>query len=106
MFAGLTLSHTGDVFRAISVRNPLPSPPNPLNVTQRFNYGNHFVLDLNGGLQLGEGGHHQVNLRLENALDEDHASRMRGGTTDGGDRYAYSFLGTPRTLHLSYAFQF
>ena len=58
------------------------------------------------GVRLGRGMRHQLTLRLENALDEDYASRVRSGTTDGGDPYMYAFRGTPRTLHVSYALQF
>jgi vitamin B12 transporter len=90
--AGLTLSHTGDTYRNAA--------------GSRVNYGNYTVLDLNAGLKLGAEGRHRVSLRLENALDEQYASRVRTGTTDGGDDYAYSFRGTPRTLHASYSFRF
>jgi hypothetical protein len=31
---------------------------------------------------------------------------VRTGTTDEGDDYAFSFRGTPRMLHASYAFRF
>ncbi|HYP79492.1 MAG TPA: hypothetical protein VEQ17_04335, partial [Steroidobacteraceae bacterium] len=51
------------------------------------------------GVRLGADKRHRISLRLENALDETYASRVRTGETDGGDDYAYSFLGTPRTLH-------
>jgi vitamin B12 transporter len=92
LFAGLTLTHTGDVFRSAA--------------GARRNYGDYFVLDVNAGLKLGAGQHHRVSLRLENALDEKYASRIRTGETDAGDSYAYSFLGTPRTLHATYTYQF
>jgi vitamin B12 transporter len=91
-FAGMTLSHTGDVFRSAA--------------GSRINYGNYSVLDLNAGLKLGVEGRHRVSLRLENAFGEEYASRVRTGTTDEGDDYAFSFRGTPRMLHASYAFRF
>jgi vitamin B12 transporter len=91
-FAGATISHTGNVYRSAG--------------GSRLNYGNYSVLDLNGGMRFGQDGRHQVSARLENALDETYASRVRSGTTDGGDPYAYSFRGTPRTLHVSYSLQF
>jgi vitamin B12 transporter len=92
LFAGATLMHTGDVFRSAA--------------GSRINYGNYFVLDLNAGLRFGAQKRHRLSLRLENALDETYASRVRTGETDAGDEYAYSFLGTPRTLHASYAYEF
>ena len=92
LFAGATLVHTGDVFRTAA--------------GNRVNYGDYFMLDLNAGVRLGADKRHRISLRLENALDETYASRVRTGETDGGDDYAYSFLGTPRTLHASYSYAF
>jgi vitamin B12 transporter len=92
LYAGLSLAWTGDVFRNAA--------------GARHDYGNYFLLDLNAGLRLGQDGRHRIGLRLENALDETYASRVRSGTTDGGDAYAFSFLGTPRTLHATYAYRF
>jgi vitamin B12 transporter len=92
LYAGLSLAWTGDVFRNAA--------------GTRHDYGNYFLLDLNAGLRLGQDGRHRIGLRLENALDETYASRVRSGTTDGGDAYAFSFLGTPRTLHATYAYRF
>ena len=92
LFAGLTLLRTGDTFRSAA--------------GSRLNYGNYFVLDLNAGLRLGADRRHRLSLRLENALDEQYASRVRTGTTDAGGAYAFSFRGAPRTLHASYAYEF
>jgi vitamin B12 transporter len=92
MFAGLTLTHTGDVFRNAA--------------GTRVNYGNYFLLDVNAGLRLGAEQRHRLSLRLENALAEQYASRVSPGRTDAGAAYAFSFLGTPRTLHASYAYEF
>jgi vitamin B12 transporter len=91
-YTGMTMAYTGDVFRSAA--------------GARRNYGNYFVFDLNAGMRLGADKRHRISLRLENALDEEYASRVRAGTTDAGSSYAYSFLGTPRTLHASYAFEF
>jgi vitamin B12 transporter len=92
LYAGLTLAHTGNVYRNAGAA--------------RINYGDYFVVDMNAGLKLGTDGRHRIGLRLENALDEKYASRVRPGETDAGDPYVYSFRGTPRTLHASYTFQF
>jgi vitamin B12 transporter len=91
-FTGATVSHTGDVFRSAA--------------GSRRNYGNYTVLDLNAGLKLGKEGRHRISVRLENAFNEEYATRIRTGTTDDDADYAYSFRGTPRTLHASYTFQF
>jgi outer membrane cobalamin receptor len=92
LFAGLTLLHTGDVFRSAA--------------GSRRNYGNYTVADLNAGVRLGADKRHRLSLRLENALDEKYASRVRTGQADAGGAYAFSFRGTPRTLHASYAYEF
>jgi vitamin B12 transporter len=91
-YAGLTVSHTGDVFRSAA--------------GTRRNYGKYTVVDVNGGLKLGLEGRHRIGVRLENALGEEYASRVRTGETDAGDDYAYSFRGTPRTIHASYTYRF
>ncbi len=70
------------------------------------------MVDFNGGLKLGTEGRHRISLRLENALDEEYATRMRTGERDGGTRMMKamtmltSFRGTPRTLHLNYSYRF
>ncbi len=92
LFAGATLLHTGDVYRRAA--------------GSRINYGDYYVLDLNAGIRVGADRRHRLSLRLENALDEKYASRVRTGETDAGDAYAFSFRGSPRTLHASYAYEF
>jgi vitamin B12 transporter len=92
LYAGMTMTYTGDVFRNTG--------------GTRLNYGNYFVFDLAAGLRLGTDRRHRISVRLENALDENYASRIRPGETDAGDPYVYEFRGTPRTLHASYAYEF
>jgi outer membrane cobalamin receptor len=92
LFAGMTVLHTGDVYRRAA--------------GARLNYGNYYVVDLNAGVRLGSDRRHRLSVRLENALDENYASRVRTGETDAGDAYAFSFRGSPRTLHASYAYEF
>jgi vitamin B12 transporter len=96
LFAGATLSRTGSVYRNLGFDAG----------TERINYGNYTVVDLNAGLRLGAKRQHRLSMRLENALDEDYASRVRLGETDAGDEYMYSFRGAPRTFHAAYAFEF
>ncbi len=89
---GVTVAHVGDIFRN--------------GLGRRFDYGDYFVVDLDAQYRFGKEGRHRIGVRLENAFDEEYASRLRIGTNDDGDDYAYSFLGTPRTLHASYSYQF
>jgi outer membrane cobalamin receptor len=97
LVAGATLSYTGNVYRNFVFED---------DSTRRLNYGKYAVIDLNASVRLGAQRQHRISLRLENALDEEYASRVRLGGTDAGDEYIYSFRGTSRTLHASYAFQF
>lgn len=92
LFAGMTVLHTGDVYRRAA--------------GARLNYGNYYVVDLNAGIRMGSDRRHRLSMRLENALDEKYASRVRTGQTDAGAAYAFSYRGSPRTLHASYAYEF
>ncbi len=72
----------------------------------RLEHGGYTVLDLGAAYRFGGGDRHRVGIRLENALDEDYASSLGRGTMDvGGGYYAYANVGTPRTLHVSYAYR-
>jgi outer membrane cobalamin receptor len=91
--ASMTVNHVGDVFRNLGIG--------------RQEFGNYTTLDLNARLFLGADRHHRVGLRLENAFDEEYATRVRQTTPDdGGAPYAYWHVGTPRTLHATYTYQF
>ena len=72
----------------------------------RREHGGYTVLDLGAGYRFGGAGRHRIGVRLENALDEDYASSLGRGITDiDGSSYPYANLGTPRTLHVSYAYR-
>jgi outer membrane cobalamin receptor len=91
--ASLTMNHVGDVFRNLGIG--------------RQQFGDYTTLDLNARLYLGSDKRHRLGVRLENAFDEEYATRVRQGTPDGGGPgYAYWFLGTPRTLHATYSYYF
>jgi len=73
----------------------------------RREHGNYTVVDVGLLWHLDQRRHHQLGLRLENALDEDYASSMGRAFTDReGEAYPYSNLGTPRTIHANYRFTF
>ena len=73
----------------------------------RMEHGNYTVVDLAGAFYLGANREHRVSLRLENALDEDYASSLGRAFRDiDGSSYAYENLGTPRTVKVSYRYQF
>ncbi|HMB72717.1 MAG TPA: TonB-dependent receptor [Gammaproteobacteria bacterium] len=69
--------------------------------------GDYTVIDLSTFVMLGADEQHQIVLRLENATDEEYASRVDLGTLDAsGTSYLYDNLGMERTLHASYTLRF
>ena len=72
----------------------------------RMEHGGYTVLDLGGAYRFGDGNRQRIGIRLENALDEEYASSLGRGFLDvGGGSYPYANLGTPRTLHVAYAYR-
>ena len=73
----------------------------------RVEHGGYTIVDLSGAYYFGDDGKHRLGLRLENAFDEEYASSVGRATTDvGGTSYAYENLGTPQTVHVSYAYRY
>ncbi|PZQ59370.1 MAG: TonB-dependent receptor [Phenylobacterium zucineum] len=93
--ASATLLWTGDVFQ---------------NVTGfgRVNYGDYAVVDLAAYVYLDPSKRrHRLVARLENAFDEDYATRVNSAVIDlSTQRFLYRFRGVPQTLHVSYAYSF
>ncbi|HEY2357129.1 MAG TPA: TonB-dependent receptor [Phenylobacterium sp.] len=70
-------------------------------------HGHYAVVDLNAFVTLGPGDHHRINVSLENALDEDYATHLSRATrVSDGSSYLYHFRGVPRTLHVTYSYNF
>jgi vitamin B12 transporter len=70
-------------------------------------HGHYTVVDLNAFVTLGPGDHHRINVSLENALDEDYATHLSRATrVSDGSSYIYHFRGVPRTLHVTYSYNF
>ena len=73
----------------------------------RVDHGHYVVVDLNAYVEFGPGRHHRLSARLENAFDESYATAVRRAFDDvNGAPYAFHYRGTPRTLHLKYAYSF
>jgi len=73
----------------------------------RVNYGDYVVVDLATHVFIDKARRHRLTARLENALDEDYATRVNSAPIDlSTQRFFYRFLGVPRTLHVSYAYNF
>ena len=93
--AGLSLLSVGDVAGEAG------------SATGRRQYGHYTVVDLVAGVFLDGDRRHRLGFRLENALDETYATSLRQGFRDAdGAPYAFRHLGTPRSLHVSYRFDF
>lgn len=90
--ASLTGNRVGDVFEPI-LGNPV-------------HYGDYTVVDLTGRYFLDEARRHRLNVRLENAFDEEYGRPGTGRTDASNAGYAVINLGTPRTLHASYTYSF
>ena len=89
----LAVNHVGDIYRDLGIG--------------RQAFGNYAVVDLGARLYLGPDRRHRIGARLENAFDEEYATRVAQTTPDGGGApYAYWHLGTPRTLHVTYTYAF
>lgn len=70
-------------------------------------YGDYTVVDLVAGVFLDPDRRHRLGFRLENALDETYATSLRQGFRDvDGAPYVFRYLGTPRSLHVTYRFSF
>ena len=75
---------------------------------RRAAHGAHArYVDLSAYLTFGPGDHQRINLSLENALDEDYATRLSRASRDvGGASYVVHARGVPRTLHATYSYSF
>ena len=73
----------------------------------RDDIGGYTLVDLGLGYRFGASDEHRIGLRLENLTDEQYSTSLGNITPDvGGVAYQYGSLGTPRTTHLSYRYNF
>jgi len=92
--ASASVLWTGDVYQQVSGFG-------------RVNYGDYVVVDLAAHVFLDKARRQRVTARLENAFDKDYATRVNSAVIDlSTQRFLYRFLGVPRTLHVSYAYNF
>lgn len=69
--------------------------------------GNYTVVDVAAHYNIGQNQEHKLVLRLENALNEEYATRIDVGTLDRtGEPYLFRNLGMERTAHLAYTYRF
>ncbi len=69
-------------------------------------HGHYAVFDLNGYVTFGPGDRHKIVASLENLADETYFTRLSRATRDTGGSYIVHSLGVPRTLHVTYSYQF
>ena len=73
----------------------------------RRNYGNYAILNLAAHAWLDAEHRHRIGLGLENAFDNDYATRLSRTTRDAGGSFAFvRRLGVPRTLQVNYRYAF
>ncbi|MDP1932724.1 MAG: TonB-dependent receptor [Gammaproteobacteria bacterium] len=77
-----------------------------VNTRRAQTRGNYTVADVSAYYQLGSEWRHRVVLRVENVGDKVYTTRVDSGTRDVGGSYLYRSIGTGRTLHLGYSYQF
>lgn len=71
-----------------------------------INYGDYIVIDLAAHMYLDTEQNHKVSVRLENALNEEYATRVAAGVVDGGGPILVSNVGAPQTLRVTYSYDF
>jgi outer membrane cobalamin receptor len=70
-------------------------------------YGDYYVANLGARVYLDQAQRHKLNVRLENAFDEDYAVSVRSGLLETtSERYMYRQLGAPRTAFVTYSVNF
>lgn len=70
-------------------------------------YGDYYVANLGARLYLDAARNHRLNLRLENAFDEYHATSVGSSTHEvTGEPFLHRRLGSPRNVHLTYSYDF
>ena len=98
---------TGNVFQTVT--GPVTNYEPDLAST-RVNYGDYYVVDLAAHAYLDDDRKHRLTARLQNALDEDYATRVNSGAVDspapGATRFLFKNRGVPRTFHIRYTYAF
>jgi outer membrane cobalamin receptor len=105
--ASATAIWTGDVFQSVTGPGTNYNPDLP---STRINYGDYYVLDLAAHAYLDADHKHRLTARVQNAFDEDYATRVNSGAVDnpvaGETRFVFRNRGVPRTFHIRYTYAF
>ena len=93
----------GDVFQNLAAC----AACTPAVPALRANYGDYYVVDLAAHWFIDADRKHKLVARLQNAFDEDYASRIQRSATDApGGRFDPRYRGVPQTFHLRYTYAF
>jgi vitamin B12 transporter len=93
--AAISLNRVGEIIDSVGGIGDVPS-------------GDYFVVDVAGRVFLDGMRRHRLNLRVENVLDEEYFTGHARGFPDTAPLTGYLIhrLGTPRTFHVNYSFNF
>ncbi len=70
-------------------------------------HGHYALVDLNAYVAFGPGDRQRINVSLENVLDKTYSTRVSRAFRDAdGSPFLVHSLGVPRTLHVSYSYNF
>lgn len=74
---------------------------------EQENIGNYAVLGLSSSIWLSKQFDHKLNIAIENLTNVSYETSLSSDSRDSdGTSYAYGTLGTPRTLSVSYSYNF
>ena len=92
--ATLTVNRVGDLFSTVPVFGEVPG-------------GDYTLLDLSGRVFFDSRRRHRISMRLENVLNTEYAvGHARGFRDVPATPFLVHNLGTPRTFHVSYSFNY
>lgn len=92
--ASATINWVGNVYQSVSSFG-------------RQNYGNYFTLNLAARYFVDAARRHRIGVNLQNALDEEYATRLSSARRDDGSgSFIAERLGVPRTYGVSYTYEF
>jgi len=94
-FAGnVNVNRVGDTFQSVGAFG-------------RRNVGGYVVLNLAGRVKLDAAGKHMIGFGVQNATDEEYATRLgQIARDDGTGNFLFQRLGVPRTYNVSYTVGF
>lgn len=102
--AGASVAWVGDLYDTVTVQPPGAPTAGQVNIQ----HGDYVLVDLTARWYLDADRRHRLGFRIENAFDEEYDSQFVRVRLDGNDAVSYAAgnLGTERTFHVNYTFDF